>query len=49
MIRHTEYDKFTPDLISGKKLIVEVDGKVHEIKYQQQNKDRIRVISKRQS
>jgi len=41
MIWYTEYDKFTPDLIIGKKLIVEVDGKVHEIKYQL-NKDRIR-------
>jgi hypothetical protein len=41
IIWYTEYDKYTPDLIIGKKLIVEVDGKVHEIKYQQ-NKDRIR-------
>ena len=41
VIWYTEYNKYTPDLIIGKKLIVEVDGKVHEIKYQQ-NKDRIR-------
>lgn len=40
----TDYEKYTPDLIigrKGKKLIVEVDGKIHEDKHQI-NKDRIR-------
>ena len=44
VIWYTEDEKYTPDLIIGKKgkrLIVEVDGKIHENMYQK-NKDRIR-------
>ena len=41
VIWYTDYEKYTPDLIIGKKLVVEIDGKVHQDKYQK-NKDRIR-------
>jgi very-short-patch-repair endonuclease len=41
VIWYTGCDKYTPDLIIGKKLIVEVDDKVHD-KYFQKTPDRIR-------
>lgn len=41
VIWYTGCDKYTPDLIIGRKLIVEVDGKVHD-KDSQRTPDRIR-------
>ena len=41
IIWYTGCDKYTPDLLIGKKLIVEVDGKVHNL-YFQKTPDRIR-------
>jgi very-short-patch-repair endonuclease len=34
VIWYTGCDKYTPDLLIGKKLIVEVDGKVHDKDFQ---------------
>src|SRR5215467_8197064 len=41
VIWYTGCDKYTPDLLIGKKLIVEVDGKVHDKDFQK-TPDRIR-------
>ena len=41
VIWYTGCDKYTPDLLIGKKLIVEVDGKVHDKDFQKTS-DRIR-------
>jgi len=41
VIWYTSCDKYTPDLIIGKKLIVEVDGKIHDQQFQK-TPDRIR-------
>src|ERR687888_1599634 len=41
IIWYTGCDKYTPDLLIGKRLIVEVDGKVHDKDFQK-TPDRIR-------
>jgi len=41
VIWYTGCDKYTPDLIIGKKLIVEIDGKIHDQEFQK-TPDRIR-------
>jgi very-short-patch-repair endonuclease len=34
VIWYTACDKYTPDLVIGKKLIIEVDGKIHDQEFQ---------------
>jgi very-short-patch-repair endonuclease len=41
VIWYTNCDKYTPDLIIGKKLIIEVDGKIHDANFKK-TPDRIR-------
>ena len=41
IVWYTACDKYTPDLIIGKGLIIEVDGKIHDLEYRK-TPDRIR-------